>query len=131
MSKYVIGPDVAWRLAEEATVIGAGHQLLAPTLLRSQLVSLAFGAVHRDELSRKEAEERIDYVRKLRIRLLGDRALLRLAYEIADYLEWSETYDAEYLALTRLHADAFVTLDPRLADAAKGLVPVASIDALS
>ncbi|KJK44053.1 hypothetical protein UK23_30860 [Lentzea aerocolonigenes] len=30
MTKYVIGPDVAVRLAHDQAVIGAGHQLLAP-----------------------------------------------------------------------------------------------------
>ncbi len=36
MTRYVIGPDVAIRLAHDQAVIGEEHQLLAPTLLRSQ-----------------------------------------------------------------------------------------------
>ena len=36
--------------------------------------------------------------------------LRRRAWEVADRLWWSETYDVEYVALTQLQADAFVTL---------------------
>jgi predicted nucleic acid-binding protein len=40
------------------------------------------------------------------------------------------TYDAEYLALTQLQADAFVTLDNDLARRVEGVVPTATIEAL-
>jgi hypothetical protein len=41
-----------------------------------------------------------------------------------------DTHDAEYVALTQLHADALITLDPHLAAAVKDLVTVAPIQAL-
>ena len=131
MTRYVIGPDVAMRLARDQAVIGDGHQLVAPTLLRSQLLSMLYEAVRRGELTRKDAERRLDYVRGLRIRLLGDRVLQNVSWKIADQLGWSDTYDAGYVALTQLQADAFVTLDDRLADAVQDLVTVATIDDLS
>ena len=43
---------------------------------------------------------------------------------------WADTYDAEYVALTQLQADAFVTLDADLARSVKGFVATASIDVL-
>ena len=43
---------------------------------------------------------------------------------------WPETYDAEYVALTQLQADAFVTLDADLARQVEGIVPTATIEAL-
>jgi hypothetical protein len=43
---------------------------------------------------------------------------------------WAETYTAEYVALTQLQADAFVTLDAELARNVEGVVATASIDAL-
>jgi hypothetical protein len=43
---------------------------------------------------------------------------------------WADTYTAEYVALTMLQADAFVTLDPELARSLEGVVEIASIDAL-
>jgi predicted nucleic acid-binding protein len=39
--------------------------------------------------------------------------------------------DAEYLAVTRLQADALVTVDPELAAKAEGVVPLAPVTALS
>ncbi len=131
MTRYVIRPDVAIRLARDDAVIRDEHELLAPTLLRSQVLSLLFQAVQRGELTVLEAENAIGYVRRLRLRLLGDRVLQSVAWDVADELGWPDTYDAEYVALTRLQADALVTLDERLAQAAKRVVPVASIDALT
>ena len=61
--------------------------------------------------------------------LLG--AGLWVAWEFADELGWEDTYVAEYLALTKLQADAFVTLDADLARRVEGVVPTATIDALT
>jgi predicted nucleic acid-binding protein len=66
----------------------------------------------------------------MRIRLLGDAVLRRRAWEIAEQLGWAETYDAEYVALTQLQADAFVTLDAKLARQVKKMVTTAAFDAL-
>ena len=131
MTRYVIGPDVALRLARDEAVIRGDHQIVAPALLRSQLVSLLYQAVRRGELTKKDAGRRLSYVRGLRIRLLGDRVLLDHAWKIADQLGWPDTLDAEYVALTRLQADAFITLDPGLARAVQDLVTVAPVEALS
>jgi predicted nucleic acid-binding protein len=131
VTRYVIGPDVAFRLAQERAEVPEEHQLVAPTLLRSQLLSLLFEAVRRGELSKKDAEQHLDHVRGLRIRLLGDRVLQSVAWKVADQLGWSDTFTAEYVALTQLQADAFITLDVHLAREVKDLVTVVSIDALS
>lgn len=77
-----------------------------------------------------DADAHLDYVRALRIRLLGDRLLQRVAWKTADKLAWSETFDAEYVALTQLQADAFVTLDRQLAQAVAEFVVVAPIEEL-
>ena len=131
MTKYVIGPDVAIRLARDEAVIRGEHQILAPALLRSQVLSLLYQAVSRGELAKKDAERRLSYVRGLRIRLLGDRVLQSVAWKVAGQLGWSDTFDAEYVALTQLQADALITLDRKLAHAVKDLVAVAPIEALS
>jgi predicted nucleic acid-binding protein len=131
MTKYVIGPDVAIRLAHDQAVIGDEHQILAPTLLRSQMLSMLYRAVHGGEMTKKDAERRLNYVRGLRIRLLGDRALQNVAWKVADQLGWSSTYNAEYVALTQLQADAFITLNGQLAHAVRDLVAIAPIEALS
>jgi hypothetical protein len=60
--------------------------------------------------------------------VLGDRVLQGLAWKLAEQLGWHDTFVAEYLALTRLQSDAFVTLDAGLARAARGVVAVAALD---
>ena len=130
MTRYVIGPDVALRLAQEQAVVGDGHQILAPTLLRSQMLSSLYQAVHRGEMTKKDAEQRLNYLRGLRIRLLGDRVLQNVAWKVADQLGWPDTFAAEYVALTQLQADALITLDDQLAQAVKDLVTVAPVEAL-
>ena len=64
------------------------------------------------------------------MRLLGDAVLRRRAWELADQLGWASTYNAEYVALTQLQADALVTLDPELARSVEGIVATASVDSL-
>ena len=64
------------------------------------------------------------------MRLLGDAVLRKVAWELADQLGAASTYDAEYIALTRLQADALIALDDGLARSAEGLVELAPIEAL-
>ncbi len=130
MTRFVITPDVALVLARDQLVVSDAHQLLAPTLLRSQLLSMLYEAVLRGEMTRKDADQRLDYVRGLRMRLLGDRVLQSVAWKVADELGWPDTLDAEYVALTQLQADALVTLDERLAEAVRDTVTVAPLEAL-
>src|SRR5215212_9318969 len=130
MTRYTIGPDVVLRLALDSAVVRAEHQLVAPTLLRSQLVSQLYQAVRRGEMSKPDADRVLDHMRALRIRLLGDRELQAVAWKVADGLGWPDTFTAEYVAVTQLQADALVTLDGALADAVKGLVRTASYEEL-
>jgi predicted nucleic acid-binding protein len=131
VARYVIGPDVALQLARIEAVIPEEHQILAPTLLRSQMLSLLYQAVRRNEMTKRDADRLLNYVRALRIRLLGDRVLQNVAWKIADQLGWPDTFTAEYIALTQLQANAVITLDERVAGAVQGLVTTASIDLLS
>jgi predicted nucleic acid-binding protein len=130
MARYVIGPDVALRLAETQAGVAARVRLLAPTLLRSEVLARLFAAARRGGIDRREAERRLDHIRGLRIRLLGDRALQLAAWRIAERLDWRDTGAAEYLALTELQGDAFVTLDAALAREAARVVPLATIENL-
>ena len=100
MTRFVIGPDVALYLAQSQAVVPAQHQLLAPTLIRSQVLAQLYSLVRRGELDRKAAERQLDHLRGLRLRLLGDRVLQSLAWKIADQLGWPDTFVAEYIALT-------------------------------
>jgi predicted nucleic acid-binding protein len=130
MTRFVVDPGVVIQLAREGIEVPAEHELLAPTLLRSQTLSALHAAVHRGELEPDVALDHLNRISSMRVRLLGDAVLRRVAWRFADQLGWAETYDAEYLALTKLQADAFVTLDKELARGAEGVVPLASIEAL-
>jgi predicted nucleic acid-binding protein len=130
MTRFVVDAGVVLHLAEEALEVSSDHELLAPTLLRSQTLSLMHEAVHRGELAADVALQRLERVGGIKIRLLGDAVLRRKAWEVADRMGWADTYTAEFVALTLLQADAFVTLDLDLARSVEGVVATASIDAL-
>lgn len=89
-----------------------------------------YGAARRGEISPAEGRERVRRINLLKVRFLGDKVLQATAWEIADQLGWVTTYDAEYVALTRLQADALVTSNSELAHAVSGLVATAPVDAL-
>ena len=130
MPRFVIDCGAALRIVGEEIVVSPEHELLAPTLLRSQTLSTLHEAVHCGELSDELAREQLRRFNALPIRLLGDAVLRRRAWEIADTLGWADTYTAEYVALTQLQADAFVTLDAKLARRLDGIVATADLAAL-
>ena len=130
MTRFVVDCGVVLHLASEDIQVSDEHELLAPTLLRSQTLSALHEAVDRGEIPPDVALDRLERIWSMPIRLLGDAVLRRRAWKIAEELGWAETYDAEYVALTRLQADAFVTLDAELASQVEGIVPTATIEAL-
>ena len=80
--------------------VSTEHELLAPTLVRSQTLSLLHEAVQRGEIPAGTALEHLARNRRMPIRLPGDAVLRRRAWDLADKLGWASTYDAEYIALT-------------------------------
>jgi predicted nucleic acid-binding protein len=130
MTRFAIDDLTALRLVQEDAPIAEGHQLVAPNVLRSQVLSHLYRAVRRGELSRDEGRAQLERLSSLRVRLLGDRVSRAVAWEIADQLDWDDTRVAEFVAVARLQADAFVTLDPELARRVEGVVAVAPFEAL-
>ena len=109
MTFFVIDPPVAIDLATSGAAIPSEHNLAAPTLLRSQVLALVYGSVRHGEIDERTGRKVLDGIRRLRIRLLGDRSLQDHAWRIAAKLNWPDTYQAEYIALTQLEADALAT----------------------
>jgi len=130
LTRFVVDSSAVLHLVRKGIDVPDEHELLAPTLLRSQVLSTLHEAVHRDEVAAEVARDDLARINRMSIRLLGDAVLRRRAWDLADRLGWASTYDAEYLALTQLQADAFVTLDADLARRAEEGVQIASIDAL-
>jgi predicted nucleic acid-binding protein len=118
---HIVANDVA---------IDSGHQLVAPNAIRSQALSLLLDAVRRGELDEDEALHRHERLTELKMRLLGDRVSRRTAWKIARSHGWDTIFDAEYLAVCHLQADALVTIDPALAAKAEGVVALAPLRAL-
>ncbi len=130
MTKFVVDASAVLHVVTEEIQIGPQHELLAPTLLRSQVLSTLHEAVQRGDLSDDVARDRLAKVGKIKIRLLGDAVMRRRAWDLADRLGWWETYGAEYVALAQLQADALVTVNQDFARAAADVVTVASVDDL-
>lgn len=130
MTRFVVDPSAVLHLVRAGIEVDPEHELLAPTLLRSQTLSVLHEAVQRGEMPADGARDLLERIWQLPIRLLGDAVLRRNAWQVADRLGWAETYDAEYVALTLLQADAFVTMDEDLARQLDGIVTTAPIDAL-
>jgi predicted nucleic acid-binding protein len=130
VTRFVVDCETLLRIAAGEIEVAPEHQLVAPTLVRSQALSALYEAARRGELSAAEGIERVTRINSLKVRFLGDKVLQRQAWRVAEELGWQTTYDAEYVALTRLQADAFVTSDRDLAKAVSGLVSTVSVHEL-
>jgi predicted nucleic acid-binding protein len=130
MARYAIDAPTLLHLVARGVPVSPKHQLVAPTLIRSQALSLLFEAVHHGDLTEEMALQHHERLTELKMRLLGDRVSRRTAWKIAREQGWETTYEAEYLAVTRLQADALVTIDAGMAAKANDVVPLADLDAL-
>jgi len=130
MTRFVVDCATLLRIAAGEIEVAAEHQLVAPTLVRSQALASLYEAARRGEISTADGLERLTRINSMKVRFLGDKVLQRTAWRAAEELGWEATDDAEFVALTRLQADAFVTSDRDLARAASRLVETATVDAL-
>jgi predicted nucleic acid-binding protein len=131
MARYVIDAPTLLHLVAESVDISPEHQLVAPNIIRSQALSLLLTSVRRGDLSEAVALAHHERFTEMKMRLLGDRVSRRTAWKIAREKGWETTFDAEYLAVTRLQADALITIDPQLATKAADIVPLAPLAALT
>lgn len=130
MTRYAIDILAALQLARDEVELSKEHQLVGPNVLRSHALSHLYRNVQRGELAEKDALLLLDRITTMRIRLLGDRVSRSVAWKIATQFGWEDTSTAEYLAVAKLQADRFVTLDPDLEGAARSVVTTCSIDEL-
>ena len=131
MTRYVIDAPTLLHVVANGVQISRRHQIVAPSLIRSQALTLLLEAVRNGELTEAQALQRHERFTELKMRLLADRVSRRTAWKIAREQGWRTTYDAEYLAVTRLQADAMITVDPAMAIKANDLVPLAQLEALT
>jgi predicted nucleic acid-binding protein len=91
LTRFVVDCDTLLGIAAGEIEVADSHQLVAPTLVRSQALAALYDAAE---------------------------------------LGWETTYDAGYVALTKLHADASVTSDAELVRRVSGLVTTATAEGL-
>jgi len=131
VTRYVIDAPTLLHLVANDLQVSARHQIVAPSLIRSQALALLLEGVRHGDLTEDVALQHHERITELKMRLLGDRVSRRTAWKIAREQDWETTYDAEYLAVTKLQADALVTVNPALATRARDLVPLAPLEALT
>lgn len=131
MTRYAIDAPTLLHLVTSEVVVHPDHQLVAPAAIRSEALLLLLREVRAGTRTRKDALDLHTAMTETKIRALADRMSRRTAFDIALEYDWDTLRDAEYLAVTRLQADALVTVDPELAAKADGVVPLAPVTALS
>ena len=131
MTRFAIDAPTLLHLVANNVHISPRHQIVAPNLIRSQALSLLLQAVRHGDLTEDLALEHHERLTELKMRLLGDRVSRRTAWKIAREQDWETTYDAEYIAVTKLQADALVSVTHALTAKAQDVVPLAPLEALS
>jgi len=130
VARYVIDAPTLLHLVDTGLHVDPGHQLVAPNSIRSEALELLLHDVRAGKRTEAAALRAHDRITEIKMRLLGDRVSRRTAWQLARQHDWDTLRDAEYLAVTRLQADALVTVDPGLAATARDAVAVAAIDDL-
>lgn len=130
MTRFVIDATTLLQLIDGDRHPHETHQLVAPNWIRSEALNLLLQGVIAGDRTERSALEVHERVTEVKIRLLGDRVSRTTAWRIAREQGWDSLRDAEYLAITRLQADAFVTVDDAFASRAAEVVPVAPFEAL-
>jgi hypothetical protein len=130
MTRYGIDALVAIRLAEAQIDPPPEHRLVAPSLLRSDALSILYRSVRSGERTERDGLAVLRRIAGMPMRVLGDRVSRQTAWRIAADLDRDDPGLAEYLAVATLQADALVALDPELLAAAEGVVDLAPVSVL-
>jgi predicted nucleic acid-binding protein len=131
MTRFVIDPLALLQLASgTGDAVNSTHRLVAPNAIRSQALNLLLQRMRAGVISEQEALDVHEKITQLKMRLLGDRVSRRTAWQLARQHNWITIFEAEYIAVTKLQADALVTIDADLAAKASGIVPLAPLSDL-
>lgn len=128
MAVYVVDANAAIELVLRGYTVSKDHELFAPTLLRSQVLSILHGELLAGRSNEKEALDAAERACRLPRRLLGDAVLRKTAWTIATTHDWVETFDAEYIALTQLHGEALIAGSDRLREMAAAIVHTETVN---
>jgi predicted nucleic acid-binding protein len=98
-------------------------QMIAPMLLRYELVAVARKWVYRELTTPEKAKAALDTLLRYPVVTIVDDALLHRAYELATEHNRPTAYDAQYLAVAERYQCDFWTADERLYNAVNGKFP--------
>jgi predicted nucleic acid-binding protein len=98
-------------------------QMIAPVLLRYELVAVARKWVYRELTTPDKAKTALETLLHYPVTTVIDDALLRRAYELAMEHNRPTAYDAQYLAVAERYQCDFWTADERLFNAVNGKFP--------
>lgn len=107
-------------LVDRFDVIARDWRLLAPPLLWSETCSVLHREISRSGRSPSEQRVLFDRIRRAPMQRVELRDPAE-AWDIADVLGWSRTYDAEYLAVARGHGAGLFSVDRSLRNGAQRL----------
>ena len=127
MDVFVVDAQAAVALAERDFVVRRDREIFAPTLLRSQVAAVCLAKSRAGELDADAGFALAERANRLPRRLLGDGVLRRAAWRLAVHHRWSDTFDAEYIALTQLHGVALIAGEPALHERAAPIVPTETV----
>ena len=130
MARYVIDAPTLLHVVDNELRIDPEVRLVAPGSIRSEALQLLLRDVDAGTRTEKDALWTHERITECKMRLLADRVSRATAWRIAREQGWDTLRDAEYLAITRLQADALVTVDADLAAKAHDVVPVAPLGTL-
>src|ERR1700693_6427898 len=99
MTRFVLDASAVIHLASAGVKVRGTHKLLAPPLLRPQMLPALHEAVQRGEIPDDVARDRPTRIGRMPIRLLGDAVMRRRAWGLAGQVGWASTYNAGAAAL--------------------------------
>lgn len=115
----LIAPDDLQLLALWQAWIENDRQLVAPLLMRYEVVNVLYQISKKSQLSRETVNEAIQALNKMPLQLYSHPEMHSSAFTLAKELALGATYDAHYLALASTLDCEFWTRDARLARSAQ------------